>query len=751
MNMVKSTRNSWIYQHITELTIISIVLFLFSIAFYLQINGFYLTFIDTDDFMRVVRTREFFQNHDLCNNIIERCNVPYGCSLHWTRFYDFFIIVPAYFLSFFTESINTAIDYVCFCISPVIRLATAIFFLKMLHKNAMLSRDNVFLCTVLFAVQPIIAAYGGFGRPDHHVFILFFVVLFLARYFEAAECRFRKHHISTARLTALCIWISPETLIPLLLVDVVSFVFALLRGGEDKKNLFRFIFLKNFEVIRWVELLLVVSYAASSICKTRHFYLSTELESIKNVFLVSAPMELVRFFFKFSKDSAIPGSKKLKSKIFGTFLWKLIFVPLYFGSLLVLTRFLPTYYDEISAVHWGLYVCSTYFFWILSIQERSKIRYKKFIPVFWWDACCIVSEVAIFFFMFPKFFLGMGADIDPYLKLVWLSKVKEMMSPFAGGDGLLYVLHALFVFVAIAFKLRDIFCKNHFDIRNPKNNGELLYQNFFWLTFSVLAFAYVIFGGFANRMLLYSSLFSLPLIVDFGMNNRYFSRFSKIVRIAIVVCMSIFYIVIAAVFDSDNNAKNGEISRINQEIWLKKEKSEKIVGEESEKSCWSSDTKREIFEELDHISENPVVIMAHSNDGPALLYYTKHSAVGAPYHRQREGIISSYEVMEAPYDEEKVRGILKKSGASYIFVSGHWNNCNKSRNNGNDNEEALEKGKGRSVMENGVNDSQFRKFSKQVSLSRMILGGEIPEWLEKVDMSKKFEENGVLVRVVDSI
>lgn len=665
---MENLKNSWACQHKTELIILSIVVLFCSASLYMQMKGLYLDFIDTDDYMRVVRIREFFQNHDLYNNVIERCNVPYGCSLHWTRFYDFFIIIPSYLLSFFTTSINTAIDYVCFCISPIIRIATAFVFLKMLHDNDIMNRDNAFLCVVLFAAQPLIIAYGNFGRPDHHAFIVLFMVLFLAQYLRAAQSSFKKHYISTARLTALCIWISPETLIPLLLADGIAFLYGLKNFGKDEKsrNIYQFVFAKNLEILKCIEILLIFSCLGRPAGRTL----------LKSGGII-ATMELMRYFFVFSR--------KTKNKIL-QFSWILLFLV----SSFILRELLPIYYDEISVVHWGLYASATYFFWPLPRKIDDKV-----VP---FDVFCAAAGVSTFLFMFPKFLLGMGADVSPYVKQIWLSKVNEMQSPFNSGDTFLYILHASFVVAAVCSKFYDLFKKRY---------TNDLSKTFFWLFFSGLSAIYIIFAGLANRMLLYSSLFSLSLVVDLCMNNTYFSGLKRGIRIFSAAFMTIFFMIFAAAISGDDVEEKENIAE-------KTEKTSASEDKEKEKEY----STRELLTELDHISPVPVVIMAHSNDGPSILYYTKHCTIGAPYHRQQEGIISSYEVMQAPYDEEKVKKIVKETGTSYIFIK---------------------------VPK--VDQKKGKKDNKVASLPQLILEKKIPEWLEKVRMSEKFEEEAIVVKV----
>jgi uncharacterized membrane protein len=202
--------------------------------------------------------------------------------------------------------------------------------------------------------------------------------------------------------------------------------------------------------------------------------------------------------------------------------------------------------------------------------------------------------------------------------------------------------------------------------------------DFLWKIAIVNSVIYTIFSGAAYRMIPYSILFSLPLIVDFGMNGNFTKSFYRPLRILITLFISIVFVFFTAVLDhSDNESKDIDAGY----------------------------TKQELFEVIDNLSENPIVIMAHSNDGPALLYYTKHSVVGAPYHRQTEGIISSYKVMEDEYDEKTVRDILKTTGSSYIFIR----------------------------------KKQYQKSDLR-SLAKMITDNVPPKWIEIVELPPKFKD-----------
>lgn len=632
-------KKHWARQCKIELIILSAILLVCAAFLYLRKYGYFIAFIDTDDYMRVVRIREFFEHYDLSDNIIKRCNVPYGCSLHWTRFYDFFLIIPSYILSFFTDSTHNAIDYVCFCIGPIVRIASMIVLLKI--TLALMKRNDAFLCLALFAIHPIIVTIGGsFGRPDHHAFIMLFIILFLERIFSALKSDFEKHYVGAARISALCVWISPETLIPLLLTDGLLFLYALKQNKQENKTVLRFLFLKSIETAFNIGAIIFFTYPTAR----------SDGWHTCGIVVVLFAMRFLRIFLK---D---------KSNVIKEDFW----LPLFFMFTIAnLPKMIPTYYDEISAVHLALYMSAAYFFYVLiyNMTNRNILKVIAFSIVI----------ICAFLTIYPKFLYGMEADVSPYVKKIWLRKVLEMKSPLIDGKHIFYIFHAIFTLIAAFSKSREIFLGKY-----ANNRCEA----FSWAIIIANSLAYLTLAGFANRMLLFSSLFSLPLLVELGMNSVYVSRISRICRIVVTFFITILFIFIT-------------------------------VPENEKKDNRPKYTTRELFEELDKISSAPAVIMAHLDDGPNILYYTKHCAVGAPYHRQQEGIISSYKVMEAPYNENEVKKILKKTNSSYIFVRKY-----------------------------------FICKTKKPSLPSMIITGNYPAWISIVKLPRKFDD--IIVAKINS-
>ncbi|MDR2681920.1 MAG: hypothetical protein LBB29_02645 [Holosporaceae bacterium] len=170
-------------------------------------------FFDTDDYMTLVRVRDFFTHYDLANSVISRANVPYGGDLHWTRFYDFLFIIPSYILNFFLDSINDATEYVGFLIAPFLKSITVVILFKLFQK--IMSRSAAFLTTFSYAINVAINYTNMFGRPDHHALILLFLSIYLYFITSLAQSNLTDSSVcfKAAITSAICIWISPETLI----------------------------------------------------------------------------------------------------------------------------------------------------------------------------------------------------------------------------------------------------------------------------------------------------------------------------------------------------------------------------------------------------------------------------------------------------------------------------------------------------------------------------------------------------------
>jgi hypothetical protein len=497
-----------------------------------------------------------------------------------------------------------------------------------------MQKEEAFLTTALLAAHPLVIIFGMFGRPDHHAFIMLFILIYLYSVANILKYDFRADSCLPAAVSAaLCVWISPETLIPILLTSGILFIHAF----SDVKKL-KFLHV-NFLMIAML-IGLIVFFAPGSGC---NLYLAMCILLMSGSYTTFHP--------KFTESGIL----------------KNLHIPVIFLILAIFPFVSPAEYDKISAPHAVLFTCGALFVGVNIVYFGRNFRNRITAALVW---SAIIASV--FLLVYPKFLGGMSANIDDYVKEIWLSRVSEMKSPFENGNTYFFIAHAGITLIAVIRKIRQLLAK--------KNTSS----DFLWYIVIANAICYTIFSGMACRMLPYSVLFSLPLITDFVMNCNFTKTFGKFQKMLLTILVSLLFVFFTAFLDHRDD--------------------------ETEENS-ASYTKQELFETIDNLSKDPVVIMAHSNDGPQILYYTKHSVVGAPYHRQTRGIISSYKVMEDMYDEKTVKDIIKETGSSYIFIR-----------------------KG--------------QYKKPGSLSKMIMENTPPPWIEIVDLPPKFSDI-VIAKIVD--
>jgi hypothetical protein len=578
----------WLRKNKIEIIILLIAALMINLYCYLQQRGFCISFFDTDDYMRLIRVREFFEHKDLSNSIIQRCNAPFGGDLHWTRFYDFFLIAPAYIISLFGFSIEKSIEYVGFAISPIVKSVAAVVLLRIFQK--IFSKRDAFLAVALFVANFAILPIGSFGRPDHHIFIMLSMIIYLASIMRILEANSHSlnDYLKVALASALCVWISPETLAPLLLSDAV-------------------LLLSTFSNILKLEDLYVKSLFTTSII----LLIICFPNPANGHYIVMSAMFLVIPYVTFNKFY-------LSDPIFKY--WHAIVLFL----VLILSPLFPApEYDKISSAHMFLYLFMSLFLGINMFRPEEDVKGKAIFTIFWG-----VITAAVFLCMYPKFFYGMSADVSDYVKEIWLRKVNEMKSPLQCGDMAFWATHFIIVMVSIYCKIIKL-------LRKKFSKIDLL-----WWIFIANASCYAILSGLFYRMLPYSALFSLPLVVELGMNSKFMTCFSRTSKIITTFFLSTLFTLVTAYLKNENAPEESSITY----------------------------EKRELYEELDKLSGKSIVIMAHVNDGVDIMYLTKHSVVGVPYHRQNWGIIASHKIMEGEYNENEAKEILRKTNSSYILV-----------------------------------------------------------------------------------
>ncbi len=104
----------------------------------------------------------------------------------------------------------------------------------------------------------------------------------------------------------------------------------------------------------------------------------------------------------------------------------------------------------------------------------------------------------------------------------------------------------------------------------------------------------------------------------------------------------------------------------------------------------------------------PLIVQAHIDLGPELLYLTPHSVLGTPYHRNARGILDGRRIM-ATRDEDEARGIVDARGVELIVV-----------------------------CESGGAEAWYGGIEPPPTLYRQLIAGEVPVWLRLRDRAGGF-------------
>ncbi len=189
-----------------------------------------------DDYMRLARVTELYENGDWYADRFTRSNAPYGQVLHWTRPLDALLLAGAAPLSL-ALGFRPALHWWGVAISPVFHLLTLLALLWAVRP--LLGGGALVYAGILFLGQVGLVFFFLPGRPDHHGLLYFLFALLLGFGLRLAAPSAGVRSAGAAGLVAaLAIWTSIESLMPVgyLAAAMVLFWIAA-RGTFARKGL----------------------------------------------------------------------------------------------------------------------------------------------------------------------------------------------------------------------------------------------------------------------------------------------------------------------------------------------------------------------------------------------------------------------------------------------------------------------------------------------------------------------------------
>lgn len=288
-------------------------------------------------------------------------------------------------------------------------------------------------------------------------------------------------------------------------------------------------------------------------------------------------------------------------------------------------------YDKLSIVHVYLAFTSSIFWFVL---------YKRALLTKYIDCCNMQKRLTIvaligvplilsILLLFPKIIYLMSGNIDSEVRRLWLPNINEMKSPLNNQSSYVFWSYIFFILITIIGYVFSLL-----NLRHIKKPNKLLIT--FMCSSSIL---YIIFGAISARTLYYTAIFAIPFIT----NGLYCFFSSKLDRnrgyyTILVFIFSIYVIPLSLAHDNDDEYDTRAVSK-------------GLV---------------DYFQKI----KEPSVILTTDWYGPMLLFYTNHSVVSIPYHRQTYGILADDTVFSsrsATLDD--LKKILKKSQVSYLVFA----------------------------------------------------------------------------------
>lgn len=129
--------------------------------------------VDTDTYMHLVRAEELWRGESFFDPVIERSNVPYGETQHWTRLYDLILIAVA--VPFSPLGVDSALNIAALAIGPIM-LILLLVALEWATRPLRGSSDWP-LVVIVGVSQAAVLAYAAVGRADHHVLIFLLMTI----------------------------------------------------------------------------------------------------------------------------------------------------------------------------------------------------------------------------------------------------------------------------------------------------------------------------------------------------------------------------------------------------------------------------------------------------------------------------------------------------------------------------------------------------------------------------------------------
>ncbi len=303
---------------------------------------------------------------------------------------------------------------------------------------------------------------------------------------------------------------------------------------------------------------------------------------------------------------------------------------------------------------------------------------------------------AFFLLRFPELAQGPYGGIDPALGKIMFSSISEAQPLTTKTDSYFsFIAMMFFPVLGLVASLRFM----------AKAEGDEMWK---WCFLSLLSIAALFLtAGYQVRVLLYANLFAiLPLteLLRRGLiaaRERFNGRRLAAAELAVILLVGPLAGVLLPATADGRSFNTGVLLF--------------PVVYKANEGCMPSGLWQ-ILSLPGLYGDRPRLIMNTMNEGAAILFHTKHSAMGAPYHTNVKGNLGSVHFFQATNPAE-AKKILTKDGAELVLLCEDLPNLYQSKS-----------GETRIRQDGSAQDKENMTFAEQ------LIAGRVPDWLKRVEM-----------------
>ena len=340
-------------------------------------------------------------------------------------------------------------------------------------------------------------------------------------------------------------------------------------------------------------------------------------------------------------------------------------------------------YDKISMIH--VFICFLgYIYWLgLSVCSIKTVKMRIAAGI----GAGLVAAAAMYG-VFPTFFKGPFAMVDPTVKDIWLNHVSEVSPLFwdFSRQSIGLAVNGLgMALIAVPYALRMIYVK-----RKEMPNYWIVFRISFLIFFTLAAFQRR-WTPYIELVLFFPVILAVYEVLDrprwWKLKNKYGLMVAKVLMVVVLALLPSF-VGKMVVFLHMPNA---------------------MVKMKQQQRHARSDIASLPFLRQINDEHGEQTILTWLDYGPEIMYGTSNCVIATPYHRNSEGILCLYHVMTAETDDEAL-ALIKKYDITMVVMY----------------PESSER-------------LMYLKTNKADTFYKRFLKGEYPEWLTPIEVPEKLK------------